>query len=94
MFCNKLASFITSPSLGDVSLGHLEFTDIRLPFKMLDISELQTVDIREPFEFLLPLEYGERIVAFWRHRQRDHSSHATQISSFDRLGRLIGSDDL
>ena len=68
MFGNKLASFFASPSIGETFLlGELVFTDIQLPFKSLDIAELQPVDIRVPYDFLLPLENGERIVAFWHH---------------------------
>ena len=93
MFGNKLASFFASPSIGETFLlGELVFTDIQLPFKSLDIAELQPVDIRVPYDFLLPLENGERIVAFWHHGG-DYISR-TLLSCFDWLGRLICTKDL
>ena len=97
MFNDKLASFIAFPSMGDASLGELAFAHIQLPFKKLDInsSDLKPVDIRVPYDFLLPLEHGQHIVAFKCNYQTDDDcTDDTQISSFDRLGRLVGSANL
>ena len=97
MFGYKLASFYAFPS--DSSFGELAFTNTQLPFKTLDISsrELTPVDIRVRFDFLLPLEHGQRIVAFkWK---ADFSAdlnsspmRTTSFNCFDRLGRPIGSE--
>ena len=96
MFGNKLASFHAFPSLADVSLGELSFAHIQLPFKKLDLytDELEAVEIRADFDFLLPLEHGQRIVAFKLHYKSEDSEEVTQMSCFDRLGRLIGSQYL
>ena len=88
MFGNKLASFIAFLSMDDVYLGELAFSTIRLPFKTLDIANndaLTQFDIRTEYDFVLPLEDGQRIVTF-----RSHEA-ATQMNCIDRLGRLIGS---
>ena len=97
IFGNKLASFHTFPSMGDAPLGELAFTHIQVPFKKLDIAstELKPVDIRVDYDFLLPLEHGERIVAFKRFLERNDYEHCfTQMSSFDRLGRLTASESV
>ena len=92
MFNDKLASFVAFPSMDEVTLGELAFTSIQIPFKTLDIAntELNLIDIRVDYNFLLPLEHGQRIVTF--KDCADESS--TQISCFDRLGQLIASDNL
>ena len=64
MFDNKLASFSVFPNMGEPSLGELTFAHIQLPFAKVDFTELKTVDIRDRYDFLLPLDNGERIVAF------------------------------
>ena len=58
MFDNKLASFIAFPSIHDVSLGELAFTDIQLPFKKLQFTstELKLVDARSDYDFVLALD--------------------------------------
>ena len=87
MFGNKLASFITFTSMAEESLlGELSFTDISLPFNKLDISTsgLKTVDIRTDFDFFLPLEHCERIVAF----KYFEKSPETKVTCFDRLMRI------
>ena len=96
MFGNKLASFIASPSISNMSLGQLTLTNIQLPFKSLDIisNEFQPIDIPASYDFLLPLEHGQRIVTFKRHKTEEYDDDAMLMSSFDRLGRLVGSDDL
>ena len=91
MFSNKLASFIEFPSIGEASLlGELAFTHIQLPFKKLGIDNtaLQPLDTRVDHDFVLLLEHGQRFVTFnWF----DCSTH---MSSYDLLGRLLGSDSL
>ena len=96
MFDNKLASFMAFPSIDEASLlGELAFTHIQLPFKSLDIAEFKRVDISTDYGFLLPLEHGERIVSFtWHQKSDDDDVNATLISCFDRLGRLIGTDNI
>ena len=97
MFDNKLASFIAFSSKVDVSFGELSFAHIQLPFKKLDItsSELKPVDIRARFNFLLPLEDGERIVAFKCFlNSKDVHKCFTLMSCFDRHGRLIKTEKL
>ena len=100
MFNDKLASFIAFPSIGDVSLGELAFTNIQMPFKKLDMtttsssSELKPVDIRTTFDFdfVMPLDDGQCIVTFkWFNRKDNFERLFTQINSFDLSGRLIGS---
>ena len=96
MFNKKLASFIAFPSMDDPPLGELAFTDIQLPFKKVDINELDTnelkaVDIRADYDFLLPFEHGQKIVAFqWCFVNGDFDKCYTQMSCFDLLGRQIG----
>ena len=47
------------------------------------------------YDFLLPLNRGQRIVAFKRFLRSDDVENCfTQMSCFDRLGRLIGSGDM
>ena len=96
MFNDKLASFIAFPSIGVESLGELAFTGIQLPFKQLDMAstDLKPIDIRAEFDFVLPLEHGQRIVTFKRYTKKDRYRDATQMSCFDRLGRLLGFEDL
>ena len=94
MFGNKLASFFASPSIGETFLlGELVFTDIQLPFKSLDIAEFKPVDIPAEFKSLMPLEHGERIIIF-KVEYEDNKVYAMLISCFDRLDRLIGTDNL
>ena len=92
MFDNILVSFIAFPSFGVASLGELAFTDMQLPFKTLDINirELTPVDIRVDFHYLLPLEHGERIVAFKLNADFDYRMSTTSFICFDGLGRQIG----
>ena len=92
MFNDKLASFIAFPSMDDVYLGELAFSTIKLPFKTLSITntDLTPIDFLAQYDFVLPLEHGQRIVTFTSPDNED----ATHISCFDRLGRRIGSDKL
>ena len=101
MFGNKLASFITIPSIGDnlVSLGELAFSTIEVPFKTLDIAnnEPTPIDIRHHYDFVLPLEHGRRVIAFkWLDYQDQFGKEKSymQMTCVDRLGRLLGSDFL
>ena len=67
------------------------------PFKKLDISstELNAIDIRADFDFLLPLNRGQRIVLFKRCLEVDEFERRfTQMSCFDRFGRLLGINSL
>ena len=93
VFDNKLASFDAFASSADASLfGQLAFTHIELPFKKLDFAsttDLKPVDIRSDYDFLLPLEHGQRIVAFKRILDSDDVQCFTKVSCFNRLGRLI-----
>ena len=96
MFDNNLASFNAFPDFSDMSLlGELTFTHIQLPFKKLDITsvEFKPVDIPARFDFLLPLEHGERIVVFERFfkRQFPITCGITKMRCLDRLGRMIRS---
>ena len=93
MFDNKLASFNAFPSIGESSLGELTFAHVQLPFKKLDMAsaELKAIDIRADYDFLLPLDHGQRVVLFNRHLDWDDFEKCfTQMSCFDRLGRLEG----
>ena len=88
MFNNKLAAFHTLPSVDEASLlGDLAFTHMQLPFAKLASDELKPVDIRSNCHFALPLDRGQRIVIFDQYYE---SFDFTQMSSFDRLGRLLG----
>ena len=93
MFGNKLASFHAFPSAADASLGELAFTYIQLPFKKLNLytDNHYAVDIRAKFDFLLPLEHGQRIFAFKRFYKSEETEDVTLMSCFDPLGRLIDS---
>ena len=93
MFDNKLASFNAFPSMGETCLGELAFAHVQLPLKKLDIAstELKLIDFRADYDFLLPLEHGQRIVLFNRYLEGDEFEKCfTQMSCFDRLGRLTG----
>ena len=94
MFGNKLASFVAFPGIDDtlVSLGELAFSSIQIPFKTLGITDtdLMPIDNRAAYDFVLPLEHGQRFVTFKSPEYED----ATQMSCFDRLGRLIASHHL
>ena len=99
MFNYKFASFIAFPSIGEGSLGELAFTPIKLPFETLDIAnkELKPIDIRDDYDFLLPLEHGQRIVTFKSHKKDDPFGDETfsmQMNCFDQLGRLIGTENI
>ena len=98
MFNDKLASFVAFPSMGETCMGELAFSTIRLPFKTLDIAnnELTPIDIRVDYDFVLPLEHGQRIVAFkWYYTgQFATQKYFMRMSCFDQLGRLIGTDNL
>ena len=89
MFGNKIASFVAFLSISDSSLlGELAFAHIQLPFNKLDISTnaLKAVDICADFDFLLPLEHGQRIVAFQSNADiEDDESYITKVACFDRL---------
>ena len=99
---NKLASFSVFPS---PSLGELTFTHIQLPFAKAYFAstELQTVE-RGRYDFLLPLENGERIVAFNSFHERfrlpederddERFKGLTEMSCFDRLGRLMSATSM
>ena len=94
MFGNKLASFTAFPSTADAtSLGELTFTNVQLPFKSLTFAgtKYKPMDIRDGYEFVLPLDQGRCVVAF-NHCTIDYVKYATKMSSFDRLGQFIGSD--
>ena len=103
MFNNKLASFITFPSMSidDTSLGELAFSTIEIPFKALDMAsnELTAIDIRVDYDFVLPLEHGQRIVAFkWYYFDSglydDNEKYYSQMTCVDRLGRLFCTNNL
>ena len=97
MFGNKLASFIAFPSMGLTSLGELAFTDMQLPFNHLDMAsaELKPVGILCDYDFLLPLDGGQCIVTCKRFYHIGIDSRCfTQMNSFDRAGRLIGTIEL
>ena len=66
------------------------FTDIQRPFETLDnaSTELKPIDIRISYHFLFPLDHGERIVAV------THFEASMHKSCFDRLGRLLGSEEV
>ena len=94
IFSRKIASFNALPSNDQVSLGELTFAhddSQQLPFEKLDISsaKLKAIHIRTDYDFLLPLDHGQRIVLFNRYLKRDLTGF-TQMSCFDRLGRLEG----
>ena len=96
MFSDKLASFITFPSIGVESLGELAFSHIQLPFKHLDMisTDLKQVDILIDYDFLLPLNSGQCIVTFKQNTpQKDSIRSFTHINSFDWAGRIIGSSE-
>ena len=88
-FNNKLASFIPS---GDFSLGKLVFTTIKLPFKRLGITNthLKPIYIWEEYDFVVPLENDQLIVTIKSHK----NECVTQMSCFNRLGRLICTEQL
>ena len=90
MFNDKLASFIAFSSIDDTSLGEMAFTAIKTPFKTLGNTALKLIVISAAYDFVVPLGNGQRIVTF----KGDDLKDQTQISCFDRLGRLIGSDNL
>ena len=101
MFNDKIASFIALPSIGEASFGELSFTGITLPFNKLDLStnELKAADIRIDYDFLLPLDHCQFIVTFkhWLTPKRFGEpmlAKFTQMCSFDRAGRLIGSESV
>ena len=88
MFDNKLASFYTSPSFSEASLGELAFAHFQLPFKKLQFTstELKPVDARSDYDFVLPLDEGQRFVTFTQMRKEKRFS---QMSCFELAGRLI-----
>ena len=94
MYNNKLASFNAFPGFGDASLGELAFAHIQLPFKRLDMAattELKLVAIDIDSDFVLALDHGQRILVFKTTFGTEYSKTClTQMSCFDRLGRLIG----
>ena len=98
MFGNKLASFnALTTSMSEACLGELQFAHIQLPFDKVDFAstELKPVDIRVAYDFLLPLENGQHIVAFKRvFSSLEFDKCYTQMSCFDQLGRLTGTDVL
>ena len=77
MFNENLASFVAFSSMGDASLGELDIAN----------TELKPVDIWIAFEFVLPLEHDQRIVAFT-------FEHSTKMNCFDLLGRLLGVENI
>ena len=89
MFGSKHASFNAFPGFDDVSLGELTFTDIALPFKQLANAntDLKPVDIRIAYDYVLPLEQGQHIVAFT-------FDNLTKMSCFDRHARLLGIENI
>ena len=96
IFNDKLASFIAFRSTGERVLGELAFTHITVPFKKLGSAKtdlLKPIDIRAEYDFVLSLEHGQRIVTFKSDDEYDFDE-PTQISCFDRLGRLIGTEKL
>ena len=86
MFDHKLASFHASPGYGEASLGELAFAHFRFPF-----NKLRPVDARSDYDFVLPLDEGQRFVTFAQMRKE---KHVTQMSCFDSVGRLICSKRL
>ena len=99
MFSDKLASFSTFPSIDEAFLvGELTLAHVQLPFKKLDLAipDLKPVDILAEYDFLLPLDNGQRIVLFeQRHECVDFEDRFfTQMSCFDRLSRLLDSGSL
>ena len=89
MFDNKLASLSVFPTIG---LGELIFAHVQLPFNKVDFasSEFKSLDIPAGFySFVLPLNNGERIVAFRRVYDPDQHKYRTHMSCYDRLDRLI-----
>ena len=97
MFGNKLASFNAFPITADAtSLGELTFTNVQLPFKSLNIAgtKFKSMVIRDGYEFVLPLDQGRCVVAFTNCTNDELIKYTTQMCSFDRLGRLLGSDSL
>ena len=97
MFGNKLASFNAFPSTADAtSLGELTFTNVQLPFKSLNIAgtKFKSMVIRDGYEFVLPLDQGRSVVAFTNCTNDEFIKYTTKMCSFDRLGRLLGSDSL
>ena len=71
----------------------MTFAHVQRPLKKVDFAstELKPIDIRAHYDFLLPLEHGQRIVLFNRHLECDDFEKCfTQMSCFDRHGRLLG----
>ena len=91
MFDDKLASFMAFPSTSNETLGELAFSRIQIPFTLS--KELKPIDIPIDFEFVLPLEHGQRIVTFSHvSESKDVDKCFTQMRCFDQLGRLIAAD--
>ena len=92
-FGNRLATFDAFPSIADaMPLGELTFAHFQLPLATLgiDSNELKPVKIRAPYDFLLPLEHGQRIVKFKHFFEIDDIYKSfTQISCFDLHGHFI-----
>ena len=93
LFVSRLATFDAFPSIGDAPLGELTFEHMQLPIGTLDttdFTELKPVELLVPYDFLLPLEHGQRIAAFEHFLDSNDIECFTQMSYFDQLGRLIG----
>ena len=95
MFSDKLVAFHAFPSMDETCiLGELTFTTTKLPFKTLSTTDadLKPIDIRASYDFIVPLENGQRIVTFKSGHSR--ADETIQMSCFDRIGRLLGSNKL
>ena len=92
MFGSIFASFNTFPSIGESPFGELTFTHLQIPFEKLDMASLErtSIDIRTDYDFVLPLDNGERIVTFKRYLDwHEIDKCFTQMSCSDRHGHLI-----
>ena len=95
-FGNRLAMFDAFPSIADaLPLGELAFAQMQLPIGTLDktdLTDLKPVELLVPYDFLLPLEHGRRIVAF--KQSHEGQKWITQMSCVDQFGRLFGTATL
>ena len=99
MFNDKLASFVAFTVMDEVTLGELAFSRIQIPFKsrIQDLANTELIGIRDEYDFVLPLEHGQRIVGFKWHRETSlftKEKSFMRMSCFGQLGRLIGSANL
>ena len=101
VFDNRIALLNAFPSsIGDAMplLGELTFANVQVPFDWLEVDctvEFKPLDIRARYDFLLPLDDGQRIVAFKQFLlESDDEKCFTQMSCFDQLGRLVATGEL